>query len=406
MRLLGVFNKDVHVTNASDFGASFGSMIGEPFIIGSDSRYGSLPMKLAVSSGLLSSGCNVADIGYVPAPVIARIARQERVWGLHLSADPYPAEYVGIRIYDPSGKPWDKKIQPNGRKGVGRLGDIDLVPNYMGELVSKYDLTPLSLVVDAANGPTGRIVPSIFRSMGMSVMEVNSSLSPLPARKYEPSYQNTRDLEFIVRKKRSDLGIAFDGSGGKASFVIRTGHISAGRAMALLMKFGGYDRAVADYGATSLLDLVGVVDRVPASEVALADRLYSKGFEIGGGTMGVAFPEWSYAPDALMLSLELMAAAARQGESIESLNSQLPDNYELSETLKVDEVQVAMDEFERHYSSHELDLRDGVRVVTEKGWVWAKPMKGLIRLAVESESKGTAKELLDEGLKTIKHFIK
>ncbi|MBR9680236.1 MAG: hypothetical protein GOU98_00230 [Candidatus Altiarchaeota archaeon] len=406
MRLLGVFNEDVNVSNASDFGINFGSMINEPFIIGSDARYGSLPMKLAVSSGLLSSGCNVADIGYVPAPVLARIARQERVWGISVSADPYPADYVGLRVYDPSGKPWDGKIEPNGRRGVGRLGDIDLVPNYMSELIAKYEIEPLSVVIDSANGPTGRIVPSILRSMGMQVMEMNSSLSPIPSRNYEPSYKNTRDLEFIVRKKRADVGIAFDGSGGKASFVIRTGHISAGRAMALLMKFGGYDRAVADFGATSLLDLVGVVERVPASEVKVAEKLHSKGFEIGGGTMGVAFSEWSYAPDALILSLELMNAASHQGETIESLNSQLPDNYEMAETVRVSDVSIVLDEFEKAYSSHELDLRDGVKILKEEGWIWLKPMKGMVRLAVESESKGVAKDLLDEGLKVINHFIK
>ena len=80
-----------------------GSTIGEPFIVGSDARFGSLPMKFAVSSGLLSSGCNVADLGFVPSPVLARAAREERVWGLHFSSDPYPPEYVGVRSMTPAG---------------------------------------------------------------------------------------------------------------------------------------------------------------------------------------------------------------------------------------------------------------------------------------------------------------
>ena len=131
MRLLGVFNQDIDVLKASDFGRSLGGL-HEPFVIGSDARPGSLPLKLAITSGLISSGCNVADLGYVPAPVVARIAREERVWGIHISADPYPSKFVGVRLYDSSGRPWNGKVTPNGRSGVGRLSDIDLVPNYMG----------------------------------------------------------------------------------------------------------------------------------------------------------------------------------------------------------------------------------------------------------------------------------
>ncbi|MBR9689420.1 MAG: hypothetical protein GOV01_00785 [Candidatus Altiarchaeota archaeon] len=405
MRLLGVFNKDVTVTNASDFGEKIGSTIGEPFVIGSDARSGSIPMKLAVSSGLLSTGCNVADLGFIPSPILARISRQERVWGIHVSADPYPANYVGVKIYDPSGKPWDDRLTPNGRKGIGRLGNIDLIPNYMSEIASKYDIEPMKIVVDSANGPTGAVVPSILRSMGMEVMEVNSSLSSMPARGYEPSAKNTRDLEFIVRKKRADLGVAFDGAGSKAGFVVRTGHISAGRAMALLMKFNGFDRAVADFGATSLLDLVGVVDRVPSSEVKVAERLHSRGFEIGGGTMGIAFSEWSYAPDAIMLLMELLSTASRRGETIEALNSQLPDNYEMSETIGISNVDSALNGAEIGFSDYELDLRDGVKVIREEGWIWFKPMKDFVRVSTEAESKGIAKDLLDEGIKSIKHFL-
>jgi phosphomannomutase len=259
MRLLGVFDKDVTVTNASSFGSMLGSTVLDPFIMGSDARFGSLPMKLAISSGLLSSGCNVADLGFVPSPVLARIAREERVWGLHVSSDPYPPQYVGAKIYDPGGQPWDGKLQPDTVSEVGRLASIDLVPNYMGELIDIYDVEPMRVVVDSANGPTGHVVPALLRSVGMEVTEVNTSLSPMPSRGYEPSADNLRDLEFIVRRKRADLGVAFDGAGSKAGFVVPGSYISSGRAMALLMKFNGFDRAVADYGATDLLDLVGVV---------------------------------------------------------------------------------------------------------------------------------------------------
>lgn len=402
MRLLGVFDKDVTVTNAASFGSMLGSTILEPFIMGSDARFGSLPIKLAVSSGLLSSGCNVADLGFVPSPVLARAAREERVWGLHVSSDPYPPQYVGVKIYDPSGQPWDGKLQPDTVSDVGRLASIDLVPNYLGEMINMYDVEPMRVVVDAANGPTGQVVPALLRSLGMEVMEVNSSLSPLPSRGYEPSADNLRDLEFIVRRKRADLGVAFDGAGSKAGFVVPGSYISSGRAMALLMKFNGFDRAVADYGATDLLDLVGVVERVPASEIKVAERLHSKGFEIGGGTMGIVFPEWSFAPDGIMLLMELLDAASKQGETMESLNNQLPENFEMAELIPSRNPEGAVDNARRALAERELDLREGIKAVFDNGWVWLKPMKGFVRVAAEAETRKRAKELMEIGKKAIK----
>jgi phosphomannomutase/phosphoglucomutase len=405
MRLLGRFGSEINVALASDFGMKFGSFASQPFIVGSDARFGSLPIKMAFISGVLSSGCNVADVGYVPAPIVARIAREEKVWGVHVSSDPYPKDYVGVRIYDPAGKPWNGNLSAKSREGaVGRLAELDLTPNYIGEVMAKYDVEPMKVVIDSANGPTGNVAPALLRSLGTEVMEINSSLSPIPSREYEPTLGNLRDLEFIVHKKRADLGIAFDGAGNKAGFIVPGGYISSSRAMAILMKFNGYDRAVADFGATSVLDLVGTVERVPASEVAIAEKLQSKGFEMGGGTSGVAFSEWSLAPDAIILMMELMETSAKKGKSINELNMELPESHEDAEMVRVKDVDEAMKASGAHFKNEEVDTRDGLKVVFEDGWLWLKQMRGFVRVFAESESRQRVFELIEEGKKSIKRF--
>lgn len=401
MRLLGVFNDDVDVTRAADFGRKLGSTVGEPFAVGCDARAGSLPMKVALSSGLLSAGCNVADLQFVPSPVLARVARQEDVWAVHLSADPYPSDYVGARVYDPSGKPWDGKLEPARGKWPGRLETLDLSPNYIADLLESHRLDPLKVVVDSANGPTGRVVPGLLRSLGVEVMEVDTSLAPRPSRGYEPSAGALGDLQFIVRRKRADLGVAFDGAGSKAAFVVPGSYISAGRAMALLMKFNGYDRAVADMGATSLLDLVGTIDRVPASEVTVAERLHARGYELGGGTMGVIFPDWSFAPDGIALMVELLATASRRGESVEELNGGLPENYEMADMVPDENAYGTVERVREQWREYELDLREGIKATMEGGWVWLQPMEGFVRVAVEADTRARARELLEAGKKAI-----
>ncbi|HDR53261.1 MAG TPA: hypothetical protein ENN60_01115 [archaeon] len=390
MHLLGVFNRDVFARDATAFSAKLGTHVNEPFVVGSDSRAGSLPFKLAAISGLLSAGCNVADIGVVPSPVVARTAREEHIWGMHVSADPYPSNYVGIKTYNPSGRVWEGDLngKPIKESRVGGMSQLDMVPNYISQILAEHEIEPMKVVVDCANGPMGNLMPPILRSLGCEVLELSISPSPSPVRGYEPTMSNLKDLGYMVSRTGADLGVAFDGSGSKVGFIAGQQFISSSRALGLLMKFNGSRRAVVDIGASSVLDAVGYVDRMPASELAIASVLEERGFPVGGGTMGIIFSDWSFAPDAVYLTMKIMGLISDRGTKLKDLNESLPTYYEDAVMVKIPDgtgglvIQTASQQL----ANYELDLRDGVKAFVDDGWLWIKPMKNFVRIAAEAET--------------------
>ncbi|MBR9681302.1 MAG: hypothetical protein GOV00_00715 [Candidatus Altiarchaeota archaeon] len=403
MHLLGRFNYDVSVSDATYFSTKLGFHAKEPFAVGCDSRAGSLPFKFAATSGLLSSGSNVADLGVVPSPVVAKTARDENIWGLHVSADPYPSNYVGIKTYNPSGRAWEGDLTVNGHNGVqvGGLSTIDMVPNYISQILDRHDIEPMKIVVDCANGPLGSMVPAILRAKGCNVIELNSSLSPSPIREYEPTLSNVKNMGYFVSRTGADLGVAFDGAGNKLSFIAGHHFVSSSRALALLMKFNGFRRAVVDIGASSVLDAVGYVDRVPASEATISRVLEERGFSVGGGTMGVIFSEWSFAPDAVFLMMEILGLISERGVKLKELNEAIPAYYEDAVMLKAENPEQDVDSAKAFLNDYELDLRDGVKAFLDQGWVWLKPMKGFVRIAAEAENRHKVKEYLQLGRKSM-----
>ena len=121
--------------------------------------------------------------------------------------------------------------------------------------------------------------------------------------------------------------------------------------------------------------------------------------------MGVMFSEWSFAPDGIMLLLELLQAASKRGETIGALNEQLPENYEMAEMVRCRDPEAAVEDARKSLSEHELDIREGVKVVFEDGWVWLKPMKGFVRVSAEAGTKKRARELMELGKSSIKHHL-
>lgn len=403
MHLLGVFNRDVSPADVAELSAKLGLHAKEAFAVGCDSRAGSFPFKLAALSGLLSAGCNAVDLGAVPSPVVAKTARDERIWGLHASADPYPSDYVGIKVYNPSGRAWegDLRTSYNGVR-AGSISRMDLSPDYSSQLLAEHDIEPMKIVVDCANGPTGRLVPAILRSKGCQVLEINSSPSPSPLRGYEPAVSNIKDLRYMVSRTGADLGVAFDGSGSKASFVAGPHFLSSSRALGLIMKFNGFRRAVVDVGASSVLDEVGYVDRLPASEVAIAGVLEERGVPLGGGTMGVIFSEWSFAPDAIYLMMKILGLVSDQGVKLKELNDALPQYFEDAVMVRAGNPGNAVENATQALNENELDLRDGVKAFLDGGWLWIKPMKGFVRIAAEAESRQKVKEFIEFGRNAVK----
>ena len=88
---------------ASRLAACYGTQIKGTVAVGGDTRTSTLMLKNAVISGLLSSGCDVVDLGVLPTPGVQYAVRKYYDGGVMITASHNPPQYNGLKFLDEDG---------------------------------------------------------------------------------------------------------------------------------------------------------------------------------------------------------------------------------------------------------------------------------------------------------------
>src|SRR3989338_9697233 len=100
----GLIGSELNEETAERIGKAFGTIIkGKPVVVGRDIRYSSKEIAPAFIKGLVSTGCDVTDIGECPSPVLFFNAFNLKQFGAVITASHNPAEYTGFKFVEPNG---------------------------------------------------------------------------------------------------------------------------------------------------------------------------------------------------------------------------------------------------------------------------------------------------------------
>src|SRR5207245_2915102 len=106
----------------------------------------------------------------------------------------------------------------------GSVSSLDIVEDFAGHVLSFIkagDVRPLTVVVDAANGMAGKMVPPLFARLPITLVplyfELDGSFPNHPADPLQ--IENLADLRAAVIEQRADLGLAFDGDADRVFLV-------------------------------------------------------------------------------------------------------------------------------------------------------------------------------------------
>ena len=88
---------------ASRLAACYGSQIQGTVAVGGDTRTSTPMLKEAVKAGLLSSGCDVVDLGILPTPGVQYAVRKYYDGGVMITASHNPPKYNGLKFLDEYG---------------------------------------------------------------------------------------------------------------------------------------------------------------------------------------------------------------------------------------------------------------------------------------------------------------
>ena len=429
---------------ASRLAASYGSIVQGTVAIGGDTRTSTPMLKHAITAGLLSSGCDVVDLGILPTPAIQYAVRNYYDGGIIVTASHNPPKFNGLKFVDEFGigTPDDMEIaveemyfdsEPK-RVSWDKIGKVyhneTIIDEYIKETLKRVDVEAirsrkLKVVVDCGSGAGSYTAPYLLKALGCEVTTLNCQADGFfPGRDPEPIEPNLQDLIATVKDLGADIGLAHDGDADRTICIDEKGNFVLGdKTFALVEKQmlkennGGiivttvatsqaiYDVAE-EFGGEVIATAVG--DLLVARK--LKDTYGLFGGEENGGLI---FPDFVYGRDAAMTVAKLLEILAKEDRPFSELVAELPVYYQ--EKLKIEcpddekeEVMSKIAEEIKTTTDFELDTTDGVKSLKDDGWVIIRPSgtEPIFRCFAESDSMDKAVEMANWGIGLIKKYKK
>ncbi len=235
-----LYEKDIDSEGITNLGKGLGSQIikhtnksNPRVIVGHDYRSYSEDIKKALINGLISTGCNVEDIGLSLSPTVyfAQFNLNSDAIAM-VTASHNENGWTGVKMgikkgltHAPEEMSELKDITLN-KKFIEGKGSIKKIENfkkiYTNDLVKKNKIEKkIKAVVACGNGTSGVFAPEILRSIGCEVIELDCNLDwSFP--KYNPNPEDLKMLHAIsrsVKDNNADIGFGFDGDGDRCGVV-------------------------------------------------------------------------------------------------------------------------------------------------------------------------------------------
>ena len=234
----GIVNKDLDIFLATKIGVSAAYVLGKnkkiKVVIGRDTRISGEMLSFAVTSGLLSMGAEVIDLGIVPTPLVSYLIQKYNAdMGVMISASHNPSEYNGIKLFNNLGIKLSDEIEDEIEANLNIMPDKEIGSYYVEEnacidyidhLKSTVSLKGnLKIVVDCANGSASTTAPTLFKELGFDSIIINNKYDGLNIN-YKCGSTHLEMLKEEVLKNKADLGIAYDGDADRCLLIDEDGN--------------------------------------------------------------------------------------------------------------------------------------------------------------------------------------
>ena len=240
-----LYEKDINQEGIENLGKGFGTQIiqntkknNPRIIVGHDYRSYSEEIKTALKKGLLSTGCNIEDIGLSLSPTVyfAQFNLDADAVAM-VTASHNENGWTGVKMgikkgltHAPEEMKELKDITLNQRftKGQGSEKKIDGFQQiYKNDLINKNRIKKkIKVVVACGNGTAGIFAPEILRGIGCEVIELDCNLDwTFP--KYNPNPEDLemlREISKVVKDNNADIGFGFDGDGDRVGVIDNIGN--------------------------------------------------------------------------------------------------------------------------------------------------------------------------------------
>ena len=424
----GIVPDELDVTLAKKIGNGFARLLkAKRLVVGQDMRVHSPDIADAVSQGMRDAGTDVVRLGLASTPMTYfAIGTLECDGGLCVTASHNPGQYNGMKLCREGARPVSRDTgiaeleklcrdgYPQPAKARGAEERRELLEDYAGHVARFAHLErEVPVAIDAANGMAGYTLPAILKRVPrirahplyfeLDGRFPNHEANPLKE-------ENLADLKRLVKQKKTELGVAFDGDADRCCFVDEQGETASADLMTalfaptFLQRFPGtpvvYDLRSSWVVKQEIERAGGVPVRDRVGHSFMKATMREKGAMFGGELSGHFYFAENFTSDsgviAMMTALSILTAPGNAGKTLSQLLSGLRRFHSTGEiNFHVDDKDGKIAELKRRYRDGRADELDGITVeygdLSEPEWWWfnVRPSntEPLLRLNLEASSR-------------------
>jgi phosphomannomutase/phosphoglucomutase len=422
----GVAGKDFNDEDVVQIGRAYGTLLNQhgnkKVTVGRDCRVTSDDYCRLFIKGILSTGCDVIDIGVCPTPVLYfSIHHCKTQGGAMITASHNPPEYNGFKLMSGFDSIHSQGLQDiriiidTGKfvEGQGILETMDVLTPYKAYLEDNVSIDKkIRIGIDAGNGTGGVTALPVLKALGCEVHELYCDMDgTFPNHEADPTVKkNMLELIDLVKDKKLDLGVGYDGDADRIGVVDENGEIIYGDQLMVIFAREILSRKP---GATFIsevkcsMTMYNDIEKHGGRAIMwrtghslIKKKMKEENAALAGEMSGHIFFSDRFLgfDDALYATLRLLEITVNSGKTVSQLISDLPKTFttpeirvECADTIKFDVVKRITDLFKK---DHEVIDIDGMRALFDGGWglVRASNTQPALVLRFEADTQ----ERLDE----------
>lgn len=229
----GVYGEDLNDDLAYRIGFHLPWLFNtKKILVGRDVRSSSPALFQNLCKGICDAGADVYDLGLATTPMVYYFtAKTGFDASVQITASHNPPKYNGFKISTTNARPvgyesgldqlesmvMNTPILPNVKKG--KVIEFDKRQDYISYLKTFItDIQNLNIGIDCSNGMAGLLINEVLGDSPHYINEQPDGSFP----SHEPNPlepENLKDLQDLVREKKCELGIIFDGDADRVMFV-------------------------------------------------------------------------------------------------------------------------------------------------------------------------------------------
>jgi phosphomannomutase len=432
----GLYPEELDEAGAEAIGRAYVEQF-EPrrMAVGRDMRLSSRAMQEALMRGATSAGADVLDLGLVGTEMVYfAVGSLELDGGAMVTASHNPKQYTGMKLVRRGALPVGGEsglldVRERAMSGArhrtrpeGTVAEYDIWPAYVDRVLSFVEvpaIKPLKVVIDAANGMAGTMLPPVLERLPIDAarcyFEPDGSFP-----NHEPNPLLPENREFIVRKtleEGADLGVAFDGDADRCFFVDDTGEFVPGDFVTALFSESVLEK---EPGAKIIYDVrasravpdtierdggVPLVNRV--GHAFIKARMRKEDAAFAGEVSGhYYFRDFSQADSGVVPFLLMLELISKRGRGLSEILAPLRSRYFITGEINtpVPDVALKLQELKERFADGRVSHLDGISVDYDDWHFNVRPSntEPLLRLNLEATSEELMEQKRDEVLEVIR----